>query len=214
LGEELWRLAGVPRPALPSDYIFIAGILVIIMVLGPLSQRLGGLFNPCDAAAAWAGGASTARAAVQRSVAQVLGAVGGAAVVGAYLPPMLASRGLGLVAAPGPGIGALGAAASEFLLTYAVSLVYLTTETWGGGLFAYATPLVAVGAALRLGGALTGPALNPAAAVAFTWFHWDKQPLTAAQHFGIFWAAPVVAAVMAKWTHMGRLASSVKPKTD
>lgn len=184
------------------------------MVLGPLSQRLGGMFNPCDAAAAWAGGACTAGGAAQRSIAQVLGAIGGAAVVGAYLSPVLASRGAGLVAAPGPGVGPLGAAASEFLLTYAVSLVYLTAETWGGGLFAYATPLAAVGAALRLGAALTGPALNPAAAVAFTWFHWDSQPLSAAQHLAVFWAAPVAAAVLAKWTHMGRLASAAKPKTD
>lgn len=204
----------MPRPALPSDYIFVAGIMVIIMVLGPLSQRLGGLFNPCDAAAAWAGGASTVRAALQRSIAQLLGAIGGAAVVRAYLPPALASRGAGLVAAPGPGVGPLGAASTEFLLTYGVSLVYLTTEGWGGGLIAYALPLAAVGAALRLGAALTGPALNPAAAAAFTWFHWDAQPLTLGQHIGVFWAAPVAAAVLAKWTHLGRLASAPKPKTD
>ncbi|KAH7619692.1 hypothetical protein NADE_006523 [Nannochloris sp. 'desiccata'] len=129
------------------------------------------------------------------SIAQIAGALSGAIAASKYLPATWALRGQALVATTQPGIDIIGGASSEFLLTYLVSLL------WGAR--------------------YSGPVLNPAAALSWTYLYWNKQPLTVVQHLIVFWVAPVAAAVLATWTDLGMQSANAsagkktaRPKSD
>ena len=200
------RQAGAALPAalqLSPEGTFIALILAMLVVLGPLSQLLGGLFNPADAAAAWAMGELAPGQALLRAAAQTAGAVVGAKATVSFMPAPWAARGEMLVAAPAPGVDVLGAASCEFLLTFLLSVITFVSQRSSMKAVRLAVPLAATAVALQLGAAYTGPVLNPAAALAWTAVHWGKQNLGVARHVAVFWAAPIAAAVLAKYTDVG-----------
>jgi glycerol uptake facilitator-like aquaporin len=204
-GDARAQLSAIAEVDIPSDIMFIALILVMLMVLGPLSKLLGGsLFNPCDVATLYARGKCSFSSFMVRSIAQVAGALSGAITASKYFPATWALRGEALIATTKPGIDIIGGASSEFLLTYLVSLLVMTTQRSSRGSFIkYWIPVVATAAALKVGARYSGPVLNPAAALSWTYLYWNKQPLTVLQHLIVFWVAPVTAAVLATWTDMG-----------
>jgi glycerol uptake facilitator-like aquaporin len=209
-GDARKQLSAVAEVNIPSEIMFIALILVMLMFLGPLSQLLGGsLFNPCDVATLYARGKCNLSSFFIRSVAQVAGALSGAIAASKFLPTTWALRGQALVATTQPGIDVIGGASSEFLLTYLVSLLVMATQrSFRGRFIKYCTPLVVTAAALKVGTRYTGPVLNPAAALSWTYLYWNKQPLSVMQHIIVFWVAPVAAAVLATWTDMGMQAAN------
>lgn len=195
----------------------------MLMALGPLSKLLGGsLFNPCDVATLYARGKCSFSSFLLRSIAQIAGALSGAIAASKYLPATWALRGQALVATTQPGIDIIGGASSEFLLTYLVSLLVIATQRSSRGRFIkYWTPLFATAAALKVGARYSGPVLNPAAALSWTYLYWNKQPLTVVQHLIVFWVAPVAAAVLATWTDLGMQSANAsagkktaRPKSD
>ena len=176
----------------------------MLMLLGPLSQLLGGgTFNPCDVAAEFASGGCKLKSAIQRGSAQVAGGLAGAYIVYLLFPESLAQRGEGLIATIQPGIDVIGGASSEFLLNYLLSLIVLRTARSQTSFIRYWIPLIFTAAALRIGARYSGPCLNPAVALSWTFFYWAKQPLSLVQHVIVFWIAPLSAAVLAKWTDLG-----------
>ena len=187
----------------------------MLIVLGWLSSSLdNALFNPADAAAAYAGGTITFNSAVLRSASQVAGVLSGVVVLHRFLPSSIAQRGQSLMPIMQPGIDPLGGASAEFLLTYLLSLLVFVITSRAGDhplsrVFVFAAPLLATAAALHVGGRYTGPCLNPAAAFAWSYLHWEKQPLNGLEHAAVFWVAPIAAAVLAKWTAMGLEAARV-----
>jgi glycerol uptake facilitator-like aquaporin len=189
----------------------------MLMILAPLSQLLGGsIYNPCDAATLFTLHKCSFKSFLVRSVAQVAGALSGAIIVLRFFPETASERGKALVAATTKDIDSIGGASSEFLLTYLVSLLVMATQRSSRSRFIkYWAPLVATAAALRLGARYSGPVLNPAAALSWTWFYWNQQPLTILQHVFVFWVAPIAGAVAATLTDMGmQVANSTaqKPK--
>lgn len=221
IGDVRSRLSELAQIDIPSEWLFIALILIMLMFLAPLSQWLGGgMFNLCDIAALFVSGGCQLRAAIQRSAAQVAGALAGAYAAYTLFPQALAQRGEALVATTQPGVDVIGGASSEFLLTYLLSLIVLATQRTNIALIRYWVPLIATAAALWVGSRYSGPILNPAVALSWTFLHWTKQPLGWLQHVIIFWIAPVSAAVLAKWTDLGmqgmgpEVQKTSRPKKD
>jgi len=221
-GEARAQLSAIAEVDIPSDIIFIVLILVMLKVLGPLSNLLGGLINPCEVATLYARGKCNFSSFLVRSIAQVAGALSGAMTASKYFPATWALRGEALIATTKPGIDIIGGASSEFLLTYLVSLIVMATKRSSRSSFIkYWTPVVAIAAALKIGARYSGPVLNPAAALSWTYLYWNKQPLTVVQHLIVFWVAPVAAAVLATWTDMGMQSAyasagkkAARPKSD
>lgn len=161
------------------------------------------MFNICDLAVKYAANGMTKRSVFERSVVQFAGGLTGALAAQKLLPPFIAARGQSLIAATQPGIDVIGGATSEFMLSYIVTLIMLATERVQNGIIKFLIPQLAVAAALKVGAHYSGPALNPAAAASWTLLLWDKQSMGLTQHLIIFWVAPIIAAMLAKWTDIG-----------
>ena len=182
----------------------------MLIVLGPLSQLLGGLFNPCDVATLYIRRKCNFNLALLRSVVQTAGALSGAIFTSNYLPHTLAQRGQVLIATTAPGTDTVGAASCEFLLTYLVSVLVMATQRSSRSRFIkYWIPLVVTAVALKTGAPYSGPVLNPAAALSWSYVYWNKQPLSIIQHLAAFWVAPITAAMLATWTDIGMQAANV-----
>jgi len=182
---------------------FISLILAMLVGLAPLGQWLGGMFNPCDAAVLYAKGSLPAVQAILRTLSQTAGALTGAYGAAALLPVKWSSRGESLIAATGPGVGTLGAASCEFLLTYFLTLMTITAQRSQSIAIRSILPLGLVAGALIIGSPYSGPVLNPAAALSWTAMHWNKYTFGVAQHVAVFWVAPILAAVLAQFTAAG-----------
>lgn len=214
------EVAGWVNPdVVTPEAAFIALIIAMLMALGPLGRALGGgMFNPCDLASSYAVGKASGRDLVLRSVAQTLGAVGGAYAALALLPPSWAEHGLDQVAVLKPGVDMVQGASCEFLLSYLLTFAFLASQHIRFSLLRYWLPLMGVVVALVAGARFSGPVLNPATALSWTLLHWPLEEGYIVQHAVAFWLAPLTAAVLAAWTHEGMKASmrpaALRPKQD
>jgi glycerol uptake facilitator-like aquaporin len=219
-GDVRAQLKALTDVDVSSEALFIALILMMLMILGPLSQFLGALFNPLDVATLYASNKSSLSWCLMRTIAQTAGALSGAIAATTYFPTAWASRGHALVATVPLGIDGVVGASSEFILNYLVSLLVMVTQRSSRGrVIKYWTPLVATAAALKIGARYSGPQLNPAVAASWSYLYWNKGN-SVLQHMLVFWAAPLAASILATFTDLGMQASAsagkkaARAKTD
>lgn len=168
----------------------IGSVLMVMVYLG--GHVSGAHYNPAVTLAVWLRGAIETRWIAGYWIAQILGAVAAAAVVGTV-------TGVTFAPAPAPDASALGALLLEFLFTFALALAVLNTatadETAGNSYFGLAigfTLLVGVAAA----GPISGGAFNPAVGLGpIAW-----QALTDTGGFSAAWlylAGPLLGGALA-----------------
>ena len=155
------------------------GLILATMVTAAAGVS-GGHINPAVTFGALVGGRIQLGQAVGHWIAQILGGIAGAAVVGAVLPaPALALAGYG-VPLPAAGMSPWVALVVEFVLTFFLVFVVFGTAMDErapkvGGLFIGLT----LAACILIGGPLTGAALNPA--------RWLGPAIVNASHLQDFW---------------------------
>lgn len=148
---------GVPT-LLVVPFSFGLGLLAAIFAVGHIS---GGHFNPAVTVAAVLDGRIETTDAIGYILAQVIGAISGAAVVFVVAGQSAVAAG---VTAPGQGITAIGALILEIVFTAAFILVILVSTKRAAGLAPLAIPLTLV--AIHFAAAsLSGASVNPARSI-------------------------------------------------
>jgi MIP family channel proteins len=143
--------------------VALAHGLVLATMVTATAAISGGHVNPAVTFGALIGGRIRFGKAVGYWIAQILGAIAGAAVIGALLPAgQLAQAGFG-EPLPAAGVSPLVATGIEFVLTFFLVFVVFGSAIDErapkvGGLFIGLT----LAAGILVGGPLTGAALNPA----------------------------------------------------
>ena len=203
--------AGVPDVGIGFAGVALAfGLTVLTMVyaLGPIS---GGHFNPAVTIGLWAGGRIPASDILPYVVAQVLGAIGGTAVIYAIASGAPDFQ-MGVFAANGYGENSpvkysmLACLVSELVLTFGFLIVILgATSPKAPAGFAG----LAIGLALTLIHLISIPvtrtSVNPARSTGPALFVGDW----ALEQLWFFWVVPIAGALLA-----GFLWRCLAPKTD
>jgi aquaporin Z len=152
--------ASTPATAgiLVVPFAFGLGLLAAIFAFGHIS---GGHFNPAVTIAMILDKRTTAIEGVGYIVAQIIGAIGAAAVVYAAVSQDAVKAG---ITKPGPGMSEVGALVLETIFTAIFLAVILTASKRAGSLagVAIALSLVAIHFALST---LTGSSVNPARSI-------------------------------------------------
>ncbi len=176
----------------PLGPLAIGSVLMVMVYMG--GHISGAHYNPAVTLAVWLRGAIETRRIAGYWIAQLLGAVAAAAVVGAV-------TGVTFAPAPAPGAPPLGALLLELLFTFALALVVLNTatadETTGNSYFGLAIGFtVLVGAVAA--GPISGGAFNPAVGLGpIAW-----QALTATGGVSAAWlylVGPLLGGALAAW---------------
>jgi aquaporin Z len=163
-------------------FSFSFGLLAAIFAVGHIS---GGHFNPAVTIAMVLDGRTTPINAVGYIVAQVVGAIGAAAVVLVVVSQDAVRSG---ITQPGGGVTEIGALILEIVLTAGFVLVILTSTKRAPALAPLAIPLTLV--AIHFAAApLSGASVNPARSVGSALVGGDLAGLW------IYLVAPIVGAV-------------------
>jgi MIP family channel proteins len=163
-------------------FAFGFGLLAAIFAAGHIS---GGHFNPAVTVAMVLDGRTTAINAVGYIVAQVIGAIGAAAVVLIVTSQAAVAAG---VTRPGGGVTDMGALILEVVLAAGFVLVILTSTKRAPALAPLAIPLTLV--AIHFGSAsLSGASVNPARSIGSALVGGDLTGLW------IYLVAPILGAV-------------------
>lgn len=162
------------------------GMAVIVSMTMSIS---GGHINPAVTVGLWLGNRFAGRLVWPYVVAQILGAVAGAALVKAVLPGM--AVGLALVGTPrlASEVGFMQGIWIEALLTF-----FLVSAVFGTAVSSEAPKIAGFGIGLAIfvaalvGGSLTGAVMNPARAIgpALVAWQWDAH--------AVYWIGPVIGA--------------------
>ncbi len=162
------------------------GMGVIVSMTMSIS---GGHINPAVTLGLWLGNRFAGRLVWQYVLAQVLGAVAGAALVKAVLPSM--AVGLALVGTPrlASEVSFMQGIWIEALLTF-----FLVSAVFGTAVSSEAPKIAGFGVGLAIfvaalvGGSLTGAVMNPARAIgpALVAWQWDAH--------AVYWIGPVIGA--------------------
>jgi MIP family channel proteins len=165
------------------------GMAVIVSMTMNIS---GGHMNPAVTLGLWLGNRFAGRLVWPYVLAQILGAVAGAALVKAVLPP-LAVR-LALVGTPrlATDLGLMQGIWIEAVLTF-----FLVSAVFGTAVSSEAPKIAGFGIGLAIfvdalvGGSLTGAVMNPARAIgpALVAWQWDAH--------AVYWIGPVIGAGVA-----------------
>jgi aquaporin Z len=185
--------AEVP-PFLAVPFSFGLGLLAAVYAFGHIS---GGHFNPAVTVAMVLDRRTTPVDAVGYIVAQVVGAIGAAALV-VYLFGETGAT--SVITAPGGGLEGndIGALVAETVMTAGFVLVILASTRKSPAVAGIVIPLTLVGIHFAIA-SLTGASVNPARSIG---------PAVLAMDFGALWiylVGPVVGAVIAWaiWAAMG-----------
>ena len=153
---------GAATPAIPGllvvPFSFGFGLLAAIYAFGHLS---GGHFNPAVTIAMLIDRRTEPLTAVGYIVAQVIGAIGAAAVVLVTLSQDAVAAG---ITKPGPGVSDLSALILETAFTAFFVIVILTTSKRSATVAAIVIPLTLVAIHFALA-VLTGSSVNPARSI-------------------------------------------------
>jgi aquaporin TIP len=172
--------------------IAVAHGMAFLFLVAATANISGGHINPAITIAAWVGGHIGAAKAGVYIVAQLLGAVGGAFLLGIIVPANLEGT-LGAHAIGPLAKGASGALIAETVLTFALVFVVFATAFDRRGLSSYAPAAIGLVVLVDhlVGVPMTGASMNPArsfgpALVAMEWAdHW------------VYWAGPILGGVLA-----------------
>jgi aquaporin Z len=185
--------AGI-APLVVVPFSFGLGLLAAIYAFGHVS---GGHFNPAVTVAMVLDRRTTPVDAVGYIVAQVVGAIGAAALV-VYLFGEVGAT--AVITAPGGGLAGndIGTLVAETVMTAAFLLVILASTKKAPAVAGIVIPLTLVGIHFAIA-TLTGASVNPARSIG---------PAVLAMDFGVLWiyiVGPVVGAVIAWaiWAAMG-----------
>jgi aquaporin Z len=165
---------------------FGLGLLAAVFAFGHIS---GGHFNPAVTIGILVDGRITINDAVGYIVAQVIGAIGAAALILVlWSQDAVAST----ITAPGSGFTDLQAVILETVLTAIFMLVILSSTKYGKTLAALAIPLTLV--AIHLAAVpFTGASVNPARSIGPALLGGDLSKLW------IYLVAPIVGAIIGAW---------------
>jgi MIP family channel proteins len=162
------------------------GMAIIVSMTMSIS---GGHINPAVTLGLWLGNRFAGRLVWQYVLAQILGAVAGAALVKAVLPRM--AVGVALVGTPrlASEVGFMQGIWIEALLTF-----FLVSAVFGTAVSSEAPKIAGFGIGLAIfvaalvGGSLTGAVMNPARAIgpALVAWQWDAH--------AVYWIGPVIGA--------------------
>jgi len=151
--------AGTPTPGLlVVPFSFGFGLLAAIFAFGHIS---GGHFNPAVTIAMILDKRTTPADGVGYIVAQVIGAIGAAAVVLVSVSQDAVKAGM---TKPGTGVSDVGALVLETVFTAIFLVVILTSSKRAGTLAAVAIPLTLVAIHFAIA-TLTGSSVNPARSI-------------------------------------------------
>jgi aquaporin Z len=174
--------AGSVPTLLVVPFSFGLGLLAAIFAVGHIS---GGHFNPAVTVAAVLDHRTDTTDAIGYILAQVIGAIGAAAVVFVVAGQAAVAAG---VTAPGQGITDIGALILEIVLTAGFVLVILVSTKRAAGLAPLAIPLTLV--AIHFAAAsLSGASVNPARSIGSALLGGDLNGLW------IYILGPIVGAV-------------------
>lgn len=174
--------AGKVPTLLVVPFSFGLGLLAAIFAVGHIS---GGHFNPAVTVAAVLDRRTDTTDAIGYILAQVIGAIGAAAVVFVVAGQAAVASG---VTAPGQGITDIGALILEIVLTAGFVLVILVSTKRAAGLAPLAIPLTLV--AIHFAAAsLSGASVNPARSIGSALLGGDLNGLW------IYILGPIVGAV-------------------
>ena len=173
--------AEVP-PLLVVSFAFPLGLLAAIFAVGHIS---GGHFNPAVTVAAVLDRRTETTDAIGYILAQVIGAIGAAAVVFVVAGQSAVAAG---ITKPGGGVTDIGALILEIILTAGFILVILVSTKRAPGLAPLAIPLTLV--AIHFASAsLTGASVNPARSIGSALVGGDLTGLW------IYIVAPIIGAI-------------------
>jgi aquaporin Z len=194
--------AGVPTPGLlVVPFSFGFGLLAAIFAFGHIS---GGHFNPAVTVAAVIDRRTEPVDAVGYIVAQIVGALGAAAVVLVVLGQSAVARG---ITRPGTGVTDVGALIMETILTAGFVLVILASTKHAVSLAAQAIPLTLV--AIHFASAtLSGASVNPARSIGSALVGGDLSSLW------IYLIAPTVGGILGALIYRVTAAGDVPELAD
>lgn len=196
LAKYVGPIFGLSRPAAS-----LALVIILLIAMPSFQYALGGaLFNPANNAFQYALGQGTAQEHLVRAVAQACGGVAGALLALAVLPVEWAKGLSNAAVGVRPGITLLDGAACEFVLGSLLAFIVLYSGTLKNRTLALWLPLFGTVMAVKAGGHISGPSLNPA--FTFAWlFCFPKQ--SPAEHFLVFWIAPIASGIFGGWAFRG-----------